>query len=135
MQMKRRKLYANNINSPSRLLLPEAFYHNYSSDSFIADAISCYKLKDADESCGGIELNAFQVEFWDGKSESVLPILRVVIHASKTWSAKVFLRYVEKALFNYQVLSLIRGYLIDGVKFCYVTINKLHHYLLFCLWN
>ena len=128
MQMKRRKLYANNINSPSRLLLPEAFYHNYSSDSFIVDAVSCYKLKDADESCGGIELNAFQVEFWDGKSESVVPILRVVIHAPKTWRAKVFLRYVEKASFNYQVLSLIHGYWIDGVKFSYVTINTLHHY-------
>jgi hypothetical protein len=50
------------------------FYDNYSSDSFLADAVSCYKLKDADESCGGIELNAFQVEFWDGKSESVVPI-------------------------------------------------------------
>jgi hypothetical protein len=128
MQMKRRKLYTNNINSTSRLLVLEAFYDNYSSDSFLANAVSCYKLKDADKSCGGIELNAFQVEFWDGKSESVLPILRVVIHASKTWSAKVFLRYVEKALFNYQVLSLIHGFWIDGVKFSYVTINTLHHY-------
>jgi len=45
----------NNINSPSRLLVLEAFYDNYSSDSFLADAVSCYKLKDADESCGGIE--------------------------------------------------------------------------------
>jgi hypothetical protein len=59
-----------------RLLVPEAFFDNYSSDSFLADAVSCYKLKDADESCGGIELKAFQIEFWDGKSENVLDTLK-----------------------------------------------------------
>jgi hypothetical protein len=47
MQIRRRKLYAKIINSPSRLLVPEAFYDNYSSDSFLADAVSSYKLKDA----------------------------------------------------------------------------------------
>jgi hypothetical protein len=126
--MKRIKVYKNNIYSPSRLLLHEAFYGNCSSDSFLVDTVSCCKLLTDVVSCGGIMLNAFQVEFWDEIIEDVRPILRVVIHAPAMCSAELFLRYLEKALMNSQVLSLIHGYWIDGVEFPYGTINTLHHY-------
>ncbi len=71
-------------------------------------------------------LNAFQVEFWDEIIEDVRPILR--IHAPAMWRAELFLTYLEKALMNSQVLSLIHGYWIDGIEFSYGTINTLHHY-------
>ena len=74
------------------------------------DAVSCCKLLTEVVSCGGILLNAFQVEFWDEIIEDVHPILRVVIHAPAMWSAELFLRYLEKASMNSQVLSLIHGY-------------------------
>ena len=93
------------------------------------DAVSCCKLLTDVVSCGGILLNAFQVEFWDEIIEDVRPIiLRVAIHAPAMWSAVLFLRYLEKASMNSQVLSLIHGYCIDGVEFPYGTINTLHHY-------
>ena len=127
--MKRKKLYTDNIYSPSRVLLvPEAFYNDSaSSDSFYIDAVSCYKLKEI-VCCSGIMLNQFQVEFWDERSADLYLMVKVVIHAPTSWSPEMFLQHFEKVSWNCHVFSLIHGYWIYGVEFPYVTVNTLHCY-------
>jgi hypothetical protein len=129
--MKRKKVYTNNILSPARLLLAEAFVSGSccSSDVFFSDAVSCYKLREAAVCCCGIMLTSFHVEFWDGKSTDLRPVLNVVIHAPENWSPDLFLFYFEKVTLNSLVITLVHGYCIDGGDaFPYVTINSLHHY-------
>jgi hypothetical protein len=127
--LNRKKLYTNNIYSPTRVLLvPEAFHSNrIRSDSFYIDGVSCQQLKDT--ICwGGLMLSIFKVEFWDGTSADLRPIVTVKIHAPTSWSPELFLQFLEKVSWSSKVLSLIHGYCIDGVDFPYVTINRLHHY-------
>jgi hypothetical protein len=128
--MKRKKVYTNNILSPARLLLAEAFISgSCSSDVFFSDAVSCYKLREAAVCCRGIMLTSFHVKFWDGKSTDLRPVLNVVLHAPENWSPDLFLFYFEKVTLNSLVITLVHGYCIDGGDaFPYVTINSLHHY-------
>ena len=127
LRIKRKKVYTNNIFSPSRLLLPNIFNGSSSSDFVFADAVSCRKLKDIVD-CAGIKLSPFLVEFWDERSAGFSPMLHASIHAPSNWSPEVFLQCFQKVSFNTDVVSLIQGNCIGGSEFPYITINMLHHH-------
>ena len=129
--MGRKEVYTNNIKSPSRcsnLFVQDLLNDHRLHSCFTCDAASCYKVKDSTVSCNGIYLDQFVIEFWNEESTDICPLLRVVIHAPSRWSPDHFLQILEKVIYNYNVLSLIFSYYMNGYKFSYVTINNLHHH-------
>jgi hypothetical protein len=120
--LNRIEVFTNNINCQVT-----AGGHR-SNVSFFANAVSCFRRNDVEVVCCGINLQKFHVEFWDGETADLHPLLHVVIHAPLHWSPAQFLKVLWQASLANHVLSLINGFYIIGERFPFNTINTIHYY-------
>ena len=92
-----------------------------------ADAISCMKTMDKIILVGGEHLSSFIVSFWNGTNNSSEPEVVVSIFAPMNWTPQDFLDVVERSFTSHGVISLVRGYMLNGTKYPHVIINMIQN--------